>query len=67
MRGKALIPWRVNAALGERVAQLRDALEKIGIIKLRMRNNIEIIELPDIYRLAYKIGRHGGISTQKKS
>jgi hypothetical protein len=67
MRDRALIPWGLAATNAEKVGQLRATLEQIGIIKLRLKEGVERIELPDIYRLAYKIGRHGGISTQKKS
>ena len=66
MRDRALIPWRSGASDSERIEQLRTTLEQIGIVKSRQRDGIERIELPDIYRLAYKIGRHGGIPTQKK-
>lgn len=67
MRDKALIPWRSGASNSEKIDQLRTTLEQIGIIKSRLKVGGERIELPDIYRLAYKIGRHGGISTKKKS
>lgn len=67
MRETALIPWRSGASNQEKIEGLRSTLEQIGIIKLRMKDSSERIELPDIYRLAYKIGRHGGISTQKKT
>ena len=67
MRDKALIPWRSGASNSEKIDQLRTTLEQIGIIKSRLKVGGERIELPDIYRLAYRIGRHGGIPTQKKS
>jgi len=67
MRDKALIPWQKGASNSEKIEQLRTTLEQIGIIKSRLKNGSERIELPDIYRLAYKIGRYGGIPTQKKS
>lgn len=67
MRDKALIPWRSGASNSEKIDHLRATLEEIGIIKSRLNVGAERIELPDIYRLAYKIGRHGGISTKKKS
>lgn len=67
MRDKALIPWRSGASNSEKIDHLRTMLEQIGIIKSRLKVGQERIELPDIYRLAYRIGRHGGISTQKKS
>lgn len=67
MRDKALIPWQSGASNPEKIDHLRATLEQIGIIKSRLKIGGERIELPDIYRLAYKIGRHGGISTHKKS
>ena len=67
MRDKALIPWRSGASNAEKIEHLRTTLEQIGIIKSRLKDGGERIELPDIYRLAYKIGRYGGIPTQKKS
>ena len=67
MRDMALIPWRSGASNTEKIEQLRVTLEQIGIIKSRLTDGSERIELPDIYRLAYKIGRRGGISTQKKT
>ncbi|MCW5236365.1 hypothetical protein D5047_08680 [Verminephrobacter eiseniae] len=66
LRDKALVPWRNGASNPEKVEQLRATLEQIGIVKSRQKDGGERMELPDIYRLAYKIGRHGGISTQKK-
>lgn len=66
MRNTSLLPWRLGASHSEKVDGLRTTLEQIGIIKLRMKDGKERIELPDIYRLAYKIGRFGGIPTQKK-
>ena len=67
MRDRALIPWRSGASNSEKIEHLRTTLEQIGIIKSRLKDGGERIELPDIYRLAYRIGRHGGIPTQKKS
>ena len=67
MREKAIIPWRSGASNFEKIEHLRTTLEQIGIIKSRLKDGGERIELPDIYRLAYKIGRYGGIPTQKKS
>ncbi|MCW5257463.1 hypothetical protein D5038_14155 [Verminephrobacter aporrectodeae subsp. tuberculatae] len=66
MRDKALVPWKNGAPTPERMERLLATLEQIGIVKSGQKNGNERIELPDIYRLAYKIGRHGGISTQRK-
>lgn len=67
MRDKALIPWRSGASNSEKIDQLETTLEQIGIIKSRLKDGGERIELPDIYRLAYKIGQYGGIRTHRKS
>jgi hypothetical protein len=66
MRDRALIPWRSDASNMIKIGELKKSLMQIGIIKSRMKGNCERIEIPDIYRLAYKIGRKGGISTRKK-
>jgi hypothetical protein len=67
MRAKALIPWHIGASNVEKIENLLTTLAQIGIIKSRQKDGSDRIELPDIYRLAYKIGRHGGISTHKKT
>ena len=67
MRDKALIPWPGGASNSEKIEYLRTTLEQIGIVKSRLKDGGERIELPDIYRLAYKIGQYGGIRTHKKS
>lgn len=67
MRDKALIPWRSDAGNAAKIESLRNTLDQIGVIKSRMKGDCERIEIPDIYRLAYKIGRKGGISTSKKT
>lgn len=66
MRSTALIPWRSEADNATKIESLRTTLDQIGVIKSRMKGDCERIEIPDIYRLAYKIGRKGGISTNKK-
>lgn len=66
MRSTALIPWRSDAGNTAKIESLRTTLDQIGVVKSRMKGDCERIEIPDIYRLAYKIGRKGGISTNKK-
>ena len=66
MRSTALIPWRKDAGNTAKIESLRTTLNQIGVTKSRMKGDCERIEIPDIYRLAYKIGRKGGISTNKK-
>ncbi|MDD2711991.1 MAG: hypothetical protein PHU77_03650 [Simplicispira sp.] len=66
LRDKALIPWRKDASNHEKVEALYNTLVEIGVLQSRLKNSNERVELPDIYRLAYKIGRYGGISTNKR-
>lgn len=66
MREKALVPWRKDASNHEKIDALYNTLIGIGILQPRLQKGSERVELPDIYRLAYKIGRYGGISTQKR-
>jgi len=66
MRDTALLPWPDNASAQEQIRLLYETLEQIGVTKIRLRQSVERVDLPDIYRLSYKIGRHGGISTQQK-
>jgi hypothetical protein len=66
LRGTALLPWQEQAPLPDQVRLLHETMEQIGVIKIRPRQGIERVELPDIYRLAYRIGRPGGIATQQK-
>lgn len=66
MRSEALIPWRSEAGDAAKIESLRTTLDQIGVTKSRMKGDCERIEIPDIYRLAYKIGRKGGISTNRK-
>ena len=66
MRNRALIPWQISSDPTIKIEALRSTLHEIGVIKIRMKGNEERIEIPDIFRLAYKIGRKGGIATSKK-
>lgn len=63
-----LIPWDmdVNLTLDDKAMQLRQTMIDIGVLQLRERQKVERVDLPDIYRLGYRIGRNGGISVQKK-
>lgn len=55
------LPWDPDETKTiRREAQLKAVLVEIGVLKLRS-GEIEKIDLPDIYRLAYDIGRKGGI------
>lgn len=67
MRGTALVPWRSDAPTQEKIERLLATLEQIGIVKARRNDGGERIDLPDIYRLAYQIGRRGGIATQNRA
>lgn len=64
----SLIPWEIGAAQtwDEKALHLLDTLNNIGVLQIRERQSVLRVDLPDIYRLAYKIGRNGGIPVQKK-
>lgn len=66
MRQRALIPWKINSDPVIQIEILRSTLNEIGVIKVKIKSNEERIEIPDIFRLAYQIGRKGGIATNKK-
>ncbi len=66
LRGTALLPWQEQTPPEDKVRLLHETMEQIGVIKIRQRQGVERVELPDIYRLAYRIGRPGGIATQQK-
>ena len=61
-----LIPWDAAVTVDEKIGSLRDTMSNIGVIQVRQRSGDERIDLPDIYRLAYKIGRAGGIAVKQK-
>lgn len=65
---KTLIPWdnEINLTLDNKAMVLRKTMINIGVLQLRERQKVERVDLPDIYRLGYRIGRNGGISVQKK-
>lgn len=68
MREESLIPWSQGVSIESKMKELRATLEQIGIIKIRkIKGQDERIEIPDIYRLAYKIGRNGGIATRRRT
>lgn len=60
-----LIPWEPDDTWTNKVHILRDAMVDIGVLQLRERNGALRIDLPDIYRLGYRVGRYGGISVTK--
>ncbi len=62
----ALIPWDEKAGIDEKIIALRDTMENIGVLQIRQRSGEDRVDLPDIYRLAYKIGRAGGIAVNRK-
>ena len=63
----ALIPWDESVGIDEKIIALRDTMQNIGVLQVRPLSGKERIDLPDIYRLAYKIGRAGGIAVTKKN
>jgi hypothetical protein len=62
----ALIPWDESTDIEEKILALRDTMESIGVLQIRQRSGEDRVDLPDIYRLAYKIGRAGGIAVNRK-
>lgn len=55
------LPWDTDETKPlRRESELRDVLIEIGVLVLRS-GEVERIDLPDIYRLAYDVGRRGGI------
>jgi hypothetical protein len=62
----ALIPWDETAGTDDKIVALRDTMENIGVLQIRLRSGVDRVDLPDIYRLAYKIGRAGGIAVTRK-
>lgn len=60
-----LIPWDMEDKSLEKDVALRDALVDIGVMQIRVKQDLLRIDLPDIYRLGYGIGRFGGISRAK--
>lgn len=67
LEDNALIPWDEAVGADEKIVALRDTMQNIGVLQVRLRSGVERIDLPDIYRLAYKIGRAGGIAVTKKN
>jgi hypothetical protein len=62
----ALIPWRSDASNMDKVETMLNTLIEIGVAKIRIKDKVEKLDLPDIYRLAYRIGRKGGIPMQQR-
>ena len=60
-----LIPWEPGETWTSKVHSLRETMVDIGVLQLRERNGTLRIDLPDIYRLGYGVGRYGGISVTK--
>jgi hypothetical protein len=65
-QANALIPWESDSDWDTKVNALRDTMSNIGVLQLRERQSVLRIDLPDIFRLAYKIGRNGGIAVNRK-
>lgn len=63
----ALIPWQADSDWETKANFLRDTMSNIGVLQLRERQGVLRIDLPDIFRLAYKVGRNGGIAVHKKA
>ncbi len=61
-----LIPWEIDDPWENKTYVLRDTMSEIGVVQLRERQGVLRIDLPDIYRLGYQVGRYGGISVRKR-
>jgi hypothetical protein len=66
-RNTAVIPWSQTDPCVHRVQSMIDTMVQIGVLKFRSSGSQQRLELPDIYRLGYKIGRKGGIATEQKA
>lgn len=60
-----LIPWDSDDSWEKKLYILRDTMVDIGVLQLRERKGALRVDLPDIYRLGYGVGRYGGISIGK--
>ncbi len=58
-----LAPWDDTNSTVTPSQSLRDTLVDLGILTLR--NEGTRLDMPDIYRLGYKISKHGGVSTRR--
>lgn len=58
-----LAPWDDKNLTVSFSQSLRDTLVDLGILTLR--NEGTRLDMPDIYRLGYKISKHGGVSTRR--
>lgn len=57
---KIFVPWSEDDNVGRPVFdRLRDVLETIGVIKLRDQG--KKVDIPDIYRVGFGVGKKGGI------
>lgn len=63
--GEILIPWDSGDTWTNKVHILRDVMVDIGVFQMRERKGALRVDLPDIYRLGYGVGRYGGISIGK--
>ena len=56
------IPWDSSDSWDIKTYSLRDAMVDIGVFQLRERKGVLRVDLPDIYRLGYGVGRYGGMA-----
>lgn len=59
------IPWDSSDSLDLKTHNLRDAMVDIGVFQLRERKGVLRVDLPDIYRLGYGVGRYGGMAVSR--
>lgn len=59
------IPWDSSDSLDLKTHNLREAMVDIGVFQLRERKGVLRVDLPDIYRLGYGVGRYGGMAVSR--
>ena len=58
-----LVPWDEGDRLTSNSQKLRDTLVELGILILR--DDDTRLDMPDIYRLGYRIRKRGGVSPRR--
>lgn len=60
---RVFVPWNESDKLTSPSQQLRDTLVQLGILILRDEDTR--LDMPDIYRLGYRIRKRGGVSPRR--
>lgn len=63
LKEKVFVPWDESDRLTSPSQKLRDTLVALGILILRDEDTR--LDMPDIYRLGYRIRKRGGVSPRK--